>query len=242
MTNTSPATTDLRLIATTWTDLHDALGAPNIVGGFGAGLRGYLTTLEQLDAEEQEAAGYRATALRALERDPAQIGERPTPIRLHVYDTMRAVEAALVELADQTAADVQRSPMSGPPRNWPANDRARREHLARADALDLRRWKYTGGRRRTAVYAALWLLGRVEQRPGPFIPLAEEQHHRIIRVAAGAAERIERCLDTGAETATLADPCPCGGTIQVHGGAGASPLAHCIRCGRLWTEQGSNAA
>lgn len=223
--------THLRTIATTWTDLQQALGAPATIGAFGLGLRGYLTALEEHDATE-------AAALRALERDPAQIGERPAPIRLRVYDTMRAVEAALVELADQTAADVQRSPMSGAPRNWPAGDRARRDQLARADALDPRRWKYTGGRRRTATYAALWLCARVEARPGPFLPLADEQHHRIARVAAGAAERIERVLDIGSETATLAELCGCGGRIDVHGGAGASPLAHCAGCGRIWSEQG----
>ncbi|MFE2019861.1 hypothetical protein ACFW9O_17680 [Streptomyces sp. NPDC059499] len=236
--NTSAA--DLRAIALVWTDLHTALGAPSIVGGFGRGLRAYLTACDALDPEETEAARHQAAALRLLERDPQQIGERPIPIRLHVYEVMRTVEAALVEVADQTAAVVQRPAMSRAPRHWPANDRARRNEQAEADALDPRRWRYTGTR--TAPYAALWLLGRVQGRPGPFRPLSEAQGRHVGYVAAEARHRIEQTLDTGAETAELAHPCPdCGGTITVHGGSGASPLANCSSCGGIWTELGAAA-
>lgn len=220
----------LRTIALTWTDLQDALGAPAQIGAFGLGLRGYLTTLEQHDAAE-------AFALRALERDPAQIGARPVPINLRIYDAMRAIEAALVELADQTAAEVQRSPMAYAPRGWPAPDRARRDALAKADATDPRRWRYTG--HRTAPYAALWLLARIERKPGPFGLLNDAQRTRIGNVTRTACERIEHVLDVSTETVTISKPCQeCGGHIEVHGGAGSSPLAHCTSCGHIWTEHG----
>lgn len=221
-------TAHLRTIATLWPDLRDMLGAPTLIGGFGQGLRGYLTTLEQYDPSE-------ASALRALERDPGQIGERPVPIRLRVYETMRTVEAALVECADQIASSVQRPAMSAAPRNWPTADRARRDQLARNDAIDPRRWRYTG--QRTAPYAALWLLARVQGAPGPFLPLLEQHLRHIANVAREAAQRVERTLDVGAETAELVPPCRlCGGRVVVHGGAGAHPIGHCQGCGHVWAE------
>lgn len=221
-------TQHLRSIALNWQHLQDALGAPVQAGAFGLGLRSYLAGLEQHDLDE-------AHALRALERDPAQIGERPVPIRIPVYDCMRAVEAALVQLADETAASVQRPAMSHAPHGWPASDRARRNAMADADAADPRRWRYVG--HRTAIYAALWLLARVQGGPGPFIPLTEPQRQRIANVAQGAAARVERTLDTGSEVAELSVPCrQCGGTVDVHGGAGASPIGHCRGCGHIWAE------
>lgn len=87
-----------------------------------------------------------AAHLRAQERDPIQLGERPAPLRIPVLDTMCAVEAALVECADVTGAEVQRSPMGLLPKTYPAADRTRRELLAMKDAADLRRWRYDGHR------------------------------------------------------------------------------------------------
>ncbi|MFF8656787.1 hypothetical protein [Streptomyces huasconensis] len=232
--------THLRTIALHWTDLREAVGAPTQIGAFGVGLRGYLAALDQADAEQLEYERHQAAHLRALERSSDQLGERPAPVRLHILDTMRAVEAALVECADQTAAVVQRSPMSYAPRGWPAADRARRDVLARGDALDPRRWRYTG--RRTAPYAALWLLARVTRAPGPFTALPEREERHIDRVAAGAAERVERALDIAAQRRTLEQRHDCGGAIDVHGGEGRQPLAHCTGCGRVWTEGGVAAA
>src|SRR5579884_3218027 len=57
-----------------------------------------------IDAEDREMAA----AERAADRNPEQIGVRPAPLRIHILDTMRTVEAALVHLADQVAADIQR--------------------------------------------------------------------------------------------------------------------------------------
>ncbi|MFE0132423.1 hypothetical protein ACFWY6_12750 [Streptomyces sp. NPDC059037] len=232
--------TNLRSIALHWADLHEAVGAPAQHGAFGLGLRGYLAALDQLDAEQAEYERHQAAHLRSLERSIDQLGERPAPIRLSILDTMHTVEAALVDCADQTAAAVQRSPMGYAPRSWPAADRARRDQLARADALDPRRWRYRG--HRTAPYAALWLLGRVQHAGGPFTALSEAQRAHIGTVAAGAAERVERALDIAAQRRTLEQRHDCGGAIDIHGGEGRAPLAHCTGCGRIWTENGTVAA
>lgn len=224
-----------------WPDLTEALGAASAPTWPPAGrMTDYLRATEQADADELEAERHRALTLRTLERDPAQLGERPVPLRLTVFDTMRAVEAALVHCADVTAAVVQRSPMSGPPANWPAADRARRELLALRDSKDPRRWKFVGTR--TAPEAALWLYCRITDQHGPFRPLDDQQRAHIGNVAQGAAERVEQTLDVGERTATVARPCPeCGGRLNLHGGAGANPIARCTACGHIWTEHDTAA-
>lgn len=223
---------NLRTIATTWTDLTDALGAPTQSSWPPVTLRGYLNALEQHDAAE-------AAALRALERAPEQLGQRPVPISLRVYDTMRTIQAGLAELADQIAAEVQREPVSFAPRDWPAAERARRNALARADLADPKRWRFRGNRP-PAPYTALWLLARVEHRPGPCRRLTEAQQQRIGHVAAESVRRIEAVLDLadGCRQLDEAHTCACGGRIEVYGGAGATPVARCQGCGALWTEQG----
>ncbi|MEU9865506.1 hypothetical protein AB0D99_32020 [Streptomyces sp. NPDC047971] len=239
-------TTTLHRIAELWPALNDALGAPTAPTWPPAGLRHYLAALEQHDAAE-------ATALRALERNPDQIGARPVPVNLRVLDTMRAVEAALVDTADRIARSVQRTPMQPPAPARAAyartradrvywEDRARRAEAARKDADDTRRWRHDTGR--TAARAALWLSGRVEGCGGPFRPLSEAEQRHIDRVATGALGRIEAALDLAdiRRELTAAHPCPCGGTIEVYGGAGALPVARCQGCGAIWSERGVVAA
>ncbi|NJP74324.1 hypothetical protein [Streptomyces sp. C1-2] len=237
--------THLRTCVLHWTDLHEAAGTPTVVNGFGLGLRGYLARLDAADAEQLEYERHQAAHLRTLERDPIQLGQRPVPVRLHILDTMRTVEAALIACADDIAHAAQRAPMT-PPRAQRAavartraerlawEDRARQIHQAKADLVDPRRWRYTG--RRTAPYAALWLLARIERKPGPCRRLTDDEEHRIGTVAAGAAARIERALDIAAQRRTLDQPCACGGAIDVHGGEGRPPVAHCTGCGRVWAE------
>ncbi|MFF8679523.1 hypothetical protein ACF07F_16590 [Streptomyces sp. NPDC015237] len=246
--------THLRTVALHWTDLHDAAGQPAQVGAFGLGLRGYLARLDQADAEQIEQERLQAVHLRSLERDPIQIGERPVPVRLHILDTMRAVEAALIACADDIAHAAQRAPIAGPTARRTAThpyltqreadiaaaDRNRRTQLAHADLADPRRWRYTG--RRTAPHAALWLLARIERAPGPCRRITEDEERRIGAVAAGAADRVERALDIAAQQRTLEQRCACGGAIDVHGGEGRVPVAHCTGCGRIWTEGGVIAA
>ncbi|MGW0550535.1 hypothetical protein [Streptomyces altiplanensis] len=253
MTTTEQA--HLTTVIRHWTDLRDALGAPAKVASFGVGLRGYLAALDRIDEQQAEADRQAALDRRLLERDPSQIGERPTPVRIAIFDTMQAVHADLLECADATAAGVQREPMRGPAPNpqWPDSskgrrimeaDRARTAVLAMQDAHDPRRWKWAGPRP-TAPLAALWLLGRVQGAPGPFHRLTPQQAGYIASVARSAADRVEKALDIAAQLAPITKPCPelrnlvpCGGRIEVRGGAGASPLAHCVRCGRIWSEQG----
>ncbi|MER7801220.1 hypothetical protein ABTX71_12905 [Streptomyces parvulus] len=247
--------THLRTIALHWADLHEAAGQPTQVGAFGLGLRGYLARLDAADAEQIEYETHQAAHLRSLERDPIQLGERPVPVRLHILDTMRAVEAALIACADDIAHAAQRAPIAGPTARRTAThpyltqreadiaaaDRARRTELAHADLVDPRRWRYTG--RRTAPHAALWLLARIERAPGPCRRITEDEERRIGNVAAGAAERVERALDIAAQQRTLSTPCPdCDGAVDVHGGEGRVPVAHCTGCGRIWTESGVIAA
>jgi hypothetical protein len=149
--------THLRTIALHWTDLHEAVGQPVQYGAFGLGLRGYLARLDQADAEQLEYERHQAAYLRSLERDPVQLGDRPVPVRLHILDTMRAVEAALIQCADDIAHAVQRAPIAGPTARCTAThpyitqreadiaaaDRRRRAELAQADLADPRRWRYT---------------------------------------------------------------------------------------------------
>ncbi|GGV68953.1 hypothetical protein GCM10010294_25220 [Streptomyces griseoloalbus] len=226
----------LRTVALRWTDLQDALASTGTSSWPPAGrMTDYLRALDEADAELAEAARWQAAYTRQfLDRDPQQVGATRPPLRVEILDTMRTVETSLTATGDQVAAVVQRSPMSGAPRSWPAADRARRDKLALADAADPRRWRYGG--RHTAPHTALWLLARVRGAGGPFRPLPDREARLIATVAADACTRVENALDIAARTAVIAHPCPdCGGRLQMHGGAGAAPAAHCTDCGRTWT-------
>ncbi|MER6515126.1 hypothetical protein [Nonomuraea sp. NPDC001636] len=254
MNDTRTTAAKLQQIARLWPDLTDALGTTTAGPGFGLGLRGYLATLEQHDAEQAEYDRWQAAALRALERSPEQLGTRPVPISLRVHDTMRAVEAALVDTADRIARSVQRAPIQPPAPARAATartrgerlvwqDRARRIEQARQDSADPRRWHTVGGGR-TAIRAALWLSGRAAESSGPFRPLVEAEQRHVATVAAGALGRVESVLDLADQRRELTSEhtCQCGGTIEVYGGAGARPVARCKGCGAIWSEAGVVAA
>ncbi|MFG3349531.1 hypothetical protein ACGF1Z_31295 [Streptomyces sp. NPDC048018] len=237
-------------IARLWPDLRNALAAPTQHSWPPVELRGYLQAMERLDIDDPTA--YNA-ARRELERDPAQLGVRPIPISLAVHDTMRAVEAALLDTADRIARSVQRTPIQ-PPAPARASyaqsrgerlaweDRARRIRAARADACDPRRWQPQQGR--TAIRAALWLSGRAAGLSGPFRPLSDVEQQHVAKVAAGALARVERALDLAdAQRQLSADyACQCGGQFEIYGGNGARPCARCKGCGVLVHEGGVVAA
>lgn len=213
MTTTTAA--QLQHIARLWPALDDALGQPATIAPFGVGLRGYLTALEQHDIAE-------ARALRALERNPEQLGDRPVPVNLRIMDTMRAVEAALHETADQIAATNQHHDV-----------RTSHPH----------RWSFTG-RRPGAVHTALWLSARAAGVFWPGRALTEPQHRHLGHVAAEALHRVETALDLahGVRELSPDHTCQCGGRIVVEGGAGDQPTARCRQCGANWTERGVVAA
>lgn len=238
MTTTHHLTTVIRH----WPDLQEALGGASAPTWPPAGrMADHIRNTEQADEEQLAEERARALELRTLERDPAQIGERPIPIRLHIHETMRIVRTALADCADQTASSVQRPVMGLLPDGYPKADRARRELLVMQDRRDPRRWSWASARP-DAPYTALWLLGRVQGSPGPFRPLTGPQLDHIATVARHCALRVEQALDVGEQKATLARPCPsCGGRLTLHGGAGAAPVARCS-AGHVWTHHDVAAA
>lgn len=201
------------------------------------------------------------------DRDALQLGERPVPLRLHVVDACRAVEAALVACADEIAAEVQPSPLAPmrPVKNGgyttareariAADDRDRRNALAARDASAHGRWTYTGGR--TALRAAAWLLDQVDGS-SVCTPLSAEQRGRIALVARAAAARIERTIGGSAmqRAVPMADsPCLyCGGRLTLHTGGDQVDRVTCEHgheCGapvrviegrRTWATPGELAA
>lgn len=236
------AATDLRTIAVYWRDLTTALSTTGTTTWPPAGrMSDYLRDLDRADEELAEAARWQAAYSRQfLDRNPNQVGATRPPLRIDVLDTMRTVEQLLVETADATASAVQRPSMSLAPRSWPTAEQARRNALARADAADGRRWRYTGNR--TAPRAALWLLARIQGCPGPFRPLNTTQQQHIATVARRATEQVTRMLDIASRTVTLVHPHDCGGLIQLTGGSGAHPAARCTGCGHTWTSHDTTAA
>jgi hypothetical protein len=260
-TTRTTAVSHLWTIARHWPDLTAALTTRPATWPPAMGI---ATLTHQPDSPEAEAATWRAEALRVLERDPAQPGWTPAPLRLGVLDAMVTAHDGLLELADQTAAAVQRPAVTPapvrrarPPRHpraaapgfeFPvrhegpraravqAADDTRRDLLALRDAADPRRWSLAGDRRRTVPRAALWLLARTQHAPGPVRrKLTPRETDRISAVARTVAAIIGHALDIGDEHARLAQPCPaCSGPLTMYGGGGAVPLVRCRTCGTIW--------
>lgn len=212
-----------------WEDLAATIAAPNTSAWPPAGLRHHLATVQQRDRLEERAA------LRALERNPEQLGETQAPVNIDTLDLMAAVTEALVECADHVAAAIQRPAMSRAPRDWPARDRALRNQAAARDAADPRRWRYVG--QRTAPQAARWLDARLAGQPGPFRPLPSLLADRIAHTAQDAAARVLAGLELARHSRRLDRPCPhCRATeLRVQGGDGQDPAVACRACGRRWT-------
>ncbi|MFI9012609.1 hypothetical protein ACIGZI_01085 [Streptomyces griseus] len=134
------------------------------------------------------------------DRDPAQLGERPVPIRLHITDASRAIEVALFTLAD-TIADRTATGRDA----WCGPDPAGR----------------------TVPAAARWLLGRLEA--GPCCPTHYAEQATIAEYARTAADRIDRVLGTGRVSRVLPGmPCPwCAGELVIHTEAGTVLAVTC---------------
>jgi hypothetical protein len=186
------------------------------------------------------------------DRDPHKLGERPVPLRLHVVDACRAVEAALVAVAgdrppqrldrvalyvggdlvgDQVAADIQRDTIKPLRRAIPGDPAGLQlAMLAARDEADPARWHFTMGDR-SAVRAAEWLLGRLRGDEGPCLPLTDRHREQIAVVAREAARRIERTIGgVGDRYEVRLDgrPCPyCGDVLTLYRGGGVDDVVVC---------------
>nr|WSS66758.1 hypothetical protein OG284_36670 [Streptomyces sp. NBC_01177] len=134
------------------------------------------------------------------DRDPAQLGERPIPIRLHITDASRAIEVALCSLADSLAA---------------------------RSATDPADWYHADREQRTAPTAAAWLLTQLAD--GPCCPTHDAAQARIGTYAREAAARLDRVLGIGYTSRVLPGmPCPwCAGDLVMHCEAGTVMSVTC---------------
>lgn len=234
---TSTTAQHLATIGILWPHLDNALDQHGGSSWPPAGrMRDYLTALDQHDA----------AALRALERDPQQVGETRAPLNIRILDTARLVERLLVDLADEIAPQITitastHAPADWPARGWALEDARRRDTTAAFEQGDPARWRYVG--LRTVEYAAGWLYARVQGDAGPFRALTLHHHDRITLVAGGCVDRIRAALNLLDRRETLAAPCPrCRGTVVMATAGGADPTAECTGCSRVWTLADTMAA
>ncbi|MGW1267557.1 hypothetical protein [Streptomyces sp. NPDC002491] len=222
--------THLQTVINHWTDLQDALGTSQ--ADTWPPVMGIARLHDHLKADDD------ARELRALERSPDQIGTTAAPLRIAILDTMTSIDAWLVDAADFIAGTVQRPAVTRPPvTNRTDAVGLQLAALALADTADARRWSYTDPRRRSAPFAAAWLLARVEDAPGPFRILTGVQREEVHRVAGRAARAMDRALEMTRQTQALERPCPhCRGTLRIEGGDGRPPTVRCRGCGRKWTD------
>ncbi|MGW1938983.1 hypothetical protein [Streptomyces goshikiensis] len=242
MTTTATPAALLRQIALTWPQLTTALEDGTTGNWPPAGrMTDYLAALDDTAAAEQRY--HRARHRLILDRDPAQLGTTRPPLSIHVHDTIRTIETALAGCADVIASKVQTEPIPAPGRDWPTADRARRAAASRADIADPRRWRFRG-RTPRAPYTALWLLARVECRPGPFRPLIDADRRYIGGIAREAIARMDVVLGLSVTEVRHDAACPdCAGPVTVRTEAGDPPTARCAGdCGRVWTLADAAAA
>jgi hypothetical protein len=225
----------LHTVINHWPDLQAALGTTQ--ADTWPPVMGIARLAEHLAADDDRQA------LRALERSPDQIGTTAAPLRIAVLDVMTAVDEQLVDVADQLASAIQRSGTTMEVRSaGPGDDISLQlKTLILKDQVDARRWSWTDPRRRTAPYAAAWLLARPDGAPGPFRKLTGAQHDQIAGAARDAAGQVEEALEMARRTQVLDRPCPhCRGVLRIEGGDGQDPAVRCRGCGRTWT--GADAA
>ncbi len=226
MTTTRAA---LHLLTLRWADLSDSLGTTNTRAWYGTGIRAHLADTH--DDNDRALALRDAIVLRAEERNPDQIGQRPSPIRLDIHDAMDEITLDMRDCADVIASRIQIAPLVAEPRGLtlPPAKLARRRAQAARDAADPRRWPI--GAALPLEAAVDWLIARVEARPGPFRLLDDHDHQTIRAAARTALWRAEQALDRGAHTGLpLARPCPrCGGQVTMRGHG-----AWCGGCRARW--------
>lgn len=221
---------NLKTVINHWTDLQQALATPQ--ADTWPPVMGIARLHDHLKATEE------AKELRALERSPDQVGATAAPLRVEILDIMTAVDQRLVDGADVIASHVQRDPVPSRVRvAGPGDDVALAlRTLILKDEADARRWSYTDPRRRTAPFAAAWLLARHDGAPGPFEKLTPRAEDAIATAARWAADQINQALEMVRRTQVLDRPCPhCRGQLRIEGGDGQLPTVKCRGCGRKWT-------
>lgn len=236
MTATATAQTALQTVINQWQHLDDMLDTHVSAAWPPAGrMSAYLAQLDMADARQV----HRQRTGVELEVPAGQ-----PPLNLDVLDTKRAVELALVGCADHIAGQVQRAPLHvDTGRGWTDQTHRQAALLAAKDQADPARWSYTDSTRRTAPLAAVWLLHRIQDAPGPFRPLHIQQHDRIAQVAAEAARRIQQVLATGRRSTPVPHPCPhCRRQLHMEGGDGQTPTLRCPAPGCGWARTTAQAA
>lgn len=218
---------DLDTIADNWPALRDMLGGrPTTTWPPAMGVSRLLD-----DQERAERAAERADTA------PDAPGPRPVPVDVDVLDTMTAVTAELVDLADQLAARIQRPVLSlsvTTGQGWTDDLHRAAVLLTAQDSADVRRWRYVG--QRTVSDAAEWIAARYQASAGPFRPLTEGERARVEQVAAGGAARVRRALGLARRTTPAPYPCPaCRGSLVVEGGDGEPPAVRCEEDGCGWS-------
>ncbi|MFC8349981.1 hypothetical protein [Streptomyces sp. NPDC057280] len=108
---------DLRTIALHWNGLREGASRPlaSAPSASGSAASSPASKPASKDIERAEVGYDRAHAAhrRSQERDLIQLGERPTPVRLQVLDTMRVVEAPSAR-APTTSPVLHSAPISVP--------------------------------------------------------------------------------------------------------------------------------
>ncbi|MFG3090658.1 hypothetical protein ACGGAI_23840 [Streptomyces antibioticus] len=223
--------THLQTVINHWADLQQALAVPQ--ADTWPPVMGIARLHDHLQADEQ------AWAERTLDRaNPDQIGATTAPLRITILDTMTRIDRRLVDAADHIAAHIQRPAKTGVVRSaGPGDDIALQlKTLILRDQHDERRWSLTDPRRRTAPFAAAWLLARIEDAPGPFERLRPIHRDAIATAARWAADQIAQALEMTRRAQVLEQPCPhCRGVLRIEGGDGQPPTVKCRGCGRKWT-------
>lgn len=191
----------------------------------------YIDALDYADAQQvhQMRGG----------RDELDAGAGRAPLNLDALDAIRTTELALIGTADHLSTLVQRYPLSvDTGRGWTDDVHREAALIATRDQADPRRWSLTATATRTPPHAAVWLLHRLDDAPGPFRPLTSDQRRLIENVAREAGERVGRALVILRKSSRAAYPCPhCRKrALDVSGGDGQPASVACQACGRTWVE------
>ncbi|WP_405676881.1 hypothetical protein OG292_19740 [Streptomyces sp. NBC_01511] len=250
MTTTDNTIRALTTVITQWPTLRDLLDTRSPTTWPPADPAAYTAALDELDADEVAHAQQLITIRHESgqlyyacvhcdrvgeghahpireDRDTEQIGERPVPLRLHILDTTRAVETALLQLADDIASEIQRAAITSSRPSSLDPIQFDIERLAARDALDPARWRYNRSPR-TATTAAQWLRSRAHGEAGPCTPLTDDHRQLLNHVATEAARRVEQLLGAERRHDVMPRPCPwCTGPLTLHHGGDEPEFVTC---------------